>query len=529
MKRHFPLIPAALVAAFALAACGSDTPQDSTSTVGDTIPAADSGLLAPRPIEVTSGGGGGAAAPAAAETDRASGDMAIMPYYIADYVVGDGMPALPTNDIGYVYQAGATVTAEQVAALAAAFGVTGEPVRIDDGYGVQWRVGPEDGTGPALWVYQDAQLSWNYNSAWAMEARAGCAVASSGEIAPDVASDVPAGTTGGGQAGTDIAVAPPDTIVCDEPQPPVGVPTGDAAEQLARDLLTAAGQDPADYRFETYADQWFASVTAIQRLDGAIDGRRWDFGFGAEGVLQYASGQLADPIRVGPYPLIGLDEAVARLNDQTGMWGGYAGGIADGIGVAEPAIAGDVAVDVPEGSVSSEGAAVDAMPIGSIPEPEPITITLVDVQADVWWAWDVDGSVWLLPAYRFIGDDGGWYTVPAVTDEFLIQVEPPVTEPLPMPMPEPMPPETAPGAPTPAPDAPPVTTADFVTTDFDDLVGLPLDRFTELAKERGAETRVVIQDGVGLDQTADFSPSRVNVEVTTIDGVQTVTSVTSIG
>ena len=33
---------------------------------------------------------------------------------------------------------------------------------------------------------------------------------------------------------------------------------------------------------------------------------------------------------------------------------------------------------------------------------------LVDVQADVWWAWDVDGSVWLLPAYRFIGDDGHW-------------------------------------------------------------------------------------------------------------------------
>ena len=99
-----------------------------------------------------------------------------MPYYIADYVVGDGMPALPTNDIGYVYQAGAIVTAEQVAALAAALGVSGEPVRSDDGY--FWRVGPDDGTAPALWVYEDAQLSWNYNSAWADQRGAvGCAVA----------------------------------------------------------------------------------------------------------------------------------------------------------------------------------------------------------------------------------------------------------------------------------------------------------------------------------------------------------------
>ena len=169
MKRHSSrVIPAALVAALALAACGSDNPAASNSTTGDSVPSVGNGLLAPRPISVTSGGGGGGGT-AAAESDRVAADSAIMPYYIANYVAGPGMPALPTNDVGYVYQAGATITAEQVAALAATFGVTGEPVRIDEGYGVQWRVGPEDGTGPALWLSQDAQLSWNYNGPWAVE------------------------------------------------------------------------------------------------------------------------------------------------------------------------------------------------------------------------------------------------------------------------------------------------------------------------------------------------------------------------
>ena len=91
------------------------------------------------------------------------------------------------------------------------------------------------------------------------------------------------------------------------------------------------------------------------------------------------------------------------------------------------------------------------MPV-EIPAPQEVTVTLVDVQPDVWWVWDVDGTVWLLPAYRFIGDDGGWYTVPAVTDEFLVRVPvdsvPPATEPVPLP------PATAPAGTTPSETVP---------------------------------------------------------------------------
>ena len=148
------------------------------------------------------------------------------------------------------------------------------------------------------------------------------------------------------------------------------------------------------------------------------------------------------------------------------------------------------------------------MPVESIPEPEGRVVTLVDVQPDLWWAWDVDGSVWLLPAYRFIDTEGGWHVVPAVTDEFLIEVEPPVMIDEPLPMPEPMPvdPPTA--------EPPAIDPELFDATQVEPFLGLPLADFTARAEELGASVRVVEQDGEQLPATMDYSPSRINVSMT---------------
>src|SRR5690606_21123467 len=109
-------------------ACGSDEPGQSA---GSTIPStpstddstADDGLLKPRPIEIGAGSGSARTAELAAESDAAGSvamDM-IAPFRVVDFVVGD-LPPLPTNDVGYVFQAGAMASAEQVAGLAAALG-----------------------------------------------------------------------------------------------------------------------------------------------------------------------------------------------------------------------------------------------------------------------------------------------------------------------------------------------------------------------------------------------------------------------
>ena len=126
MMRHpSRLVPLAVVAVLALGACGSGDDDSAAETPPPSAESSDDGLLAPRPIETAGGGAGAGSANATAEVATADRSMAtdmIAPYQITNFVVGDGLPALPTNDTGWVFQAGATVTAEQVAELAAALG-----------------------------------------------------------------------------------------------------------------------------------------------------------------------------------------------------------------------------------------------------------------------------------------------------------------------------------------------------------------------------------------------------------------------
>ena len=292
-----------------LGACGNDEPAASSPI--DSV-GSQPGLRAPSPIEITSGGGSGGTESAVAADALGADKMMAPGYWISEYVFGDGMPALPTNDTGYVFDASGEVTAEQVVQLAAALGVAGDPVAVDpDAYGF-WRVGPEDGSAPSLFVSNDAQQTWNYNSAW-QDASAGVACAVSVDSNGVESED------------------------CPEPEPPVGVPTEQEARQRAEQILAALGEDVSALEVEAYGDEWFASVTfrtSVSYGAGADDQvalREWSFGFGANGVLQYASGWLGHAEQVGPYPLIDLDAALARLNA-----GGYGYG---GIGVADIAIA----------------------------------------------------------------------------------------------------------------------------------------------------------------------------------------------
>ncbi len=528
MKRSI-LLPSLLSVGLLLTACGGDgdavtaPPDPSVVTTTDgvvdtttdtTTTSADGELRAPTPIEAVSGSASGQAAaesaeavPTVAADDAATSDMRIAPF-VAEYVLSDDMLALPTADVGYVFDSAAEPTPEQVAQVAGALGVDGEPVLDEQEYGSNWRVGPDDGSAPAVWVYDDAQQSWSYSGAWATEmAMDSCAVS--------------------------VDASGTESNDCLPAQPPEGVPTSAEAEQQARQAMAALGVDAGALTFDVYADEWSANVSIDDRTAEHPAMRYWNFGYGGAGILQYASGTLATPLPVGPYPLVDLETAFARLQDMnTGVVP---------MAIDDAPIAIDVAPDAAPPSsdpatVAPDTAAPDTVvtdtiggddsvmvdpPVDVPVDREAMTVTLVDVQPDLWWVWDADNTLWLVPAYRFVDTDGGWHTVPAVTDEFLIETAPPTTA---IPIDgdggigdgaEPLPVDSGDQATVDddALDAPTVTDPDAAIALLDDFVGLSIEEFTAEAKVLGYDTRVVQQDGEALAVTEDYSASRVNVAV----------------
>ena len=518
--RSRPVV-AALAATALLAACGTDEPAGAPPTSGAGA------MRPPVAVEAVDVVGGSASSGAGEEARQmstesaATADMSTMPAFGGfTFEVGEGLPELPANATAYQFQPGAEADERTVAALAEALGVGVPPEPVDDEMtGLLWRAGPDDGTAPSLGVSRDPQLSWYYSGAWADQPvcrEAAPAVSVLEEPADaSVATITPSTTLIGGDAVAGDRGAGTDP--CPAPEPPAGVPTAADAEARARDLLTSLGEDPGTYELETYADEWSASVVAWPSLDGVRSPMSWGFGFGGEGVLQWANGSLAEPVPAGPYPLVDLETAVARLTEQNAPFAARDLPLVD---VAEPApdeatgagTAGAVASTV----VPDAPIAVDPPVPGTGPvvAAEPTVAVLVDVRPDFWWAWDADGSVWLLPAYTFTDTEDRQHTVPAVTDEFLQTADTATDTPADTPT------GTGVSGQPPVTDVPAPSSVDPTA-----VVGLTVDEATKVLAGDGLTLRVVREDGVDLIVTEDFSESRVNVAV----DAGTVTEVVSIG
>jgi len=538
-SRRFALVAATLV--LGLSACGDAA---TSSPVGNAPAVIHIG--ASKQTANTAGG-----APVAGDSMARIQNL----HYLFDGTV----PTLASSAAAWSLPAGTVPSNADIARVAAALGVKGAVRQQPANQGGGWIVGPADYSTPTLNVANDGLLSWNYSGTNSAVVGVSCGAAGSGTSGSSGGSaDTPGSTVVGGSTtaapGTTPA-PPPDSVAkpipidtpittapCAAPTPPANVPDKAAAEAKATALLTTMGYDTSLYSFDTTADQWNASVTGYRLVGGQRSALQVTIGFGGEGVVQWASGTLAEPQPATEYPIVGVADGIARLNDPSGRWiflGGGPGGVrvmaANTVGgVATNSAAGGAptgTVVTPDSAVSAPVPPVSAVPVsepsGTVP---PVDVHFTKVALGLTTVWAQDGTVWLLPAFVFTATDGGQYTVVAVDEKYLdASIVSPATSVVP--------PTTATGGTvvhpglgtvpqgTGAPSLPAPVSID----DAKSLVGLTLDQATVLATQKGWTVRVSVRDGVNLPVTADYSPTRVNVSTATTAGVETVVDVVSIG
>jgi hypothetical protein len=414
-----PLAAAALV----LAACGSDDATGTTTSTAGAAPTAEP------TAEETATGSADATEPAPQTDDKVAATDSMMAVQPVEYVYEGDMPALDGPAPAWHWVPGRTPTTDAIAAVAAALGVAGDVIEQPADMGGGWAVGAE--AGYRLSVSSDAQGSWSFiadvaplcvgDSAATSSAAAGAVGAAEGETLPAVAPDAP--VSDAAPADDPAAVAPPETVACVEP---VGIPTADEATVTATELLQALGLDPAAYEITADSQEWGAWVDARLRVDGIAAPVLTSFGFGAEGALTFAAGQLLEPEPAGQYERIGTAAALEQLQaDQFRSYEPVADPAATDVAplpATEPA-GPDTPVSSPEtqspvvdsGNPIESDAPIDPTGPTDASEPaEPITVVLTGVEAGWWVIWAADGTTWLLPGYDFVTDQGERISAPAI-------------------------------------------------------------------------------------------------------------------
>ncbi len=487
-SHRFALAAAAVV--FGLSSCG-DAPR--TATSGQS------------PVVIHLG-----QPSTSANAETAAADKMMVPYMIMNFVYDGALPDLGATGQAWKLPAGTQIDADRVARMAALLGVSGEVRELPADQGGGWMVGAADYTSANLSVSADGLLSWWFNPDPSVYGD-GTAVTCSD---PGVMVDPAVSEEAAPAPSTPVTEVPTtDVPVCETPQPPEGVPDSETALANAQQLMRDLGYDPAGYEFETYADEWGANVTAYLMIEGHRSPLTVSVGYGAQGALTWASGTMATPESAGEYPLVSVQAGIDRMNAEGGYWMGYYGPAGamvksavnetvtagEATPPADTAVAGSAVVE-PIGTAPYCDPAADCYD-GSVPEPEEITVHLNSAKVDLTMVWDVDGTVWLVPAYTFSDVDGGSYTVIAVDEEF-------VTLPDPGLMPEPVPVETGSGS-----EGSEGSVAADIDTAISALVGVAEDEAAKLAEGYGWTFRVIERDGESLPATMDFNPARVNVTV----------------
>lgn len=423
-SRRRAALAALAISATLLAACGSSGGGAATTPVKIRITGAAGDTAAARTAEAAGG----------ADAKMAAGAVPAIGFAPTEYVVAGTLPALDDDAAAWHLPAASGVGRDDVAKLAEQLGLEGDVREAPAEEGGGWRVGATDYTAPWLSVDRTGAGSWYYDAAAFASVQVACApvTAEDGAAKPAPAEPAPADAATGTEPAARGAAPAPD---CPVPTPPAGVPSADQARTSAMALAKALGvvPDAADVRVE--GDEWGRYVTWSLRLDGVPSPLVFSAVYGGQGKLTSASGYLARPERAADYPRVGTAAALDELRSGASFWGGplpMTGDVAVTNGGGEAGAAGAGAASGPpatmvEGAVAPStpacDPAADCVP-GSTTPPEPVRVTITEVQPALTMLWGADGDVWLVPAYRFLSADGEVATVPAIDPSYVEQVAP---------------------------------------------------------------------------------------------------------
>lgn len=375
-----------------------------TAHAGDVVaaPVADESLpvvgAASPPIPVVAGQSGANAPAGSPEAMSAAGSPAvadkamIYPGYGAAMLPGSDLTDEPGTAPGYRLDADGIDLEALARQLGAAFGVPGEPTKQDYG----WTVGSVDGTGPSIWIGDDAMVSWSYSdptiNPW--ECSGGAVIEP--QPAPE---DGSAAASPGSE---------PES--CAPSEPPIS--ERDAVRQARKILATLGVSDQAvdgiDVEWESGSDDFTTWVTAWQRVDGQRTQLSWSFTFAGETVA-WANGFAAGLEQVPSYPIVGARTAVTRTSDPRFT--------AFGPTPLDYGIAVPMAEARDDAAVSSDASASANVPQGDPRRVQvwwdPMTATGAELSLAQYW--QPDGTLLILPAYRVTtADDRGTWAIIAV-------------------------------------------------------------------------------------------------------------------
>jgi len=392
-RRRTPWLAAAGVAALAAVGVGGYALGGAAApSAGEAAGTADA------PIVLNGGGRAGAsgdeaaagsAAMGAAEDSAAGGDAAsstaagdatLPSWYSSGRALfhAEGLSGEGGTASAYAFDATDAATREGALRLAKAVGVEGEP-RWEYG----WSVGPQDGSGPHVWLSADGSATFSFS---------------------DPNHDPWRCTDAEGRV---VQEGSGDDVDCEEP----GTSTvGDReARRMLADAMRSLGVDPDAFEFEvgekTDGDpsRW---VTAYQVVDGSRTGAQWSATVDEEGIA-WLDGFLATTVELGDYPVISPAAAVERLGDPR-----FSGSAWPVVYADEERLWAET-----EGELD-EPTAAPAPPAAGDPVDWPVSdVEITDARLGLAQQTQDDGSVVLVPAYELSDADGNAWSVVAVADD----------------------------------------------------------------------------------------------------------------